>query len=356
MNKILSVLLLVISVNYAIAQEICGTKPGDAPIIFSKKQKDSLNLIMSVNMPYALKIWVTVFADDDGSNVSATDKDIREKIQLMSNQYQPHNICFMLMGITHVSNTDLNDQNVDTEEAELEPFKVSGCLNIFVHRTLPGFLGNAYHIPNTYLSMEGGVFGFTTRLSILGHEMGHCLGLYHTFETWGNTKKENVTRSGECKNCETNGDVLCDTPADDNGGANNACVYTGTGVDACGISYAPLTNNIMSYYNFCSNTFTSEQAIRMRYFLVNNMVLNAYLVDDVVYTPPGANSSYYYTTGDLTKVARDYIGICQYTNNIYDVSGSATQLIVSRRIVLKPGTKLHPSTGKVRITANPYCH
>lgn len=355
MKNILFVAFLLVSIGSVNAQMKCGTKAGSAPIIFSKKQKDSLNAIMNINMPYAVKIWVTVFADDNGSNISANDSDIREKIQLMSNQFQPFDICFMLMGINHVNNSDLNNHDAEAEEAELDPFKVSGCLNIFIHKTLPGLFGIAYHIPNTYLSMRGDVFIFTDQLSILAHEMGHCFGLYHTFETFGNTKNENVARNGDCKNCTTHGDVLCDTPADYNGPVNSACVFTGTAVDACGALYTPLTSNIMSYYNFCSDTFTGEQNSRMKYFLLNNASLNSFLVHDTIYEPPIPNSTYQYNAGNFITVARDYIGICQFANNIYEVSGSATQLIVSKKISLKPGTRLHPATGSVRITANPYC-
>lgn len=50
----------------------------------------------------------------------------------------------------------------------------------------------------------------TTNLSTTAHEMGHCLGLYHTFQGGD----ENVARSGNCANCTTTGDGLCDTEAD----------------------------------------------------------------------------------------------------------------------------------------------
>lgn len=369
MKNLLILLIFVISFESYSQGNDCGTIAKGLPIIFSEKQKDSLNVIMTVTQPYAVQIFVTVFANNDGSNRAASDADIRRQIQNMSNQYQPHNICFLLMGIQQVNNTDLNDQNITNSSAtdeslEVLPFIVAGSLNIFIHNSLPGLAGIAYGIPNTYLSMSGGAIAQpqTGNITTLGHELGHCLGLYHTFEPWtdatGNpTKRENVARTGACENCTTNGDVLCDTPADDNGGVNSTCVYIGGGLDACNVVYAPMTSNMMGYGNrACRNTFTSGQGSRMRYFLINNSNLFSFLANDVLFLPSSPNSAISWTLGNQTYVARDFIGITQYANTTYDVSGSANQLIVSKKVSLKPGTRLHPSTGRVQITANPYCN
>ena len=369
MKNIYLIFMLVISFNSFSQGNDCGTKAKGSPLIFSEKDQNAINQLLAVNQPYSIKVFVTVFADNNGSNRAASDSDIQRQIQNMANQYQVHNICFMLMGIKQINNTDLNDQNITSvpatdESGEVVPFIVSGNLNVFVHNTLPGLNGIAYGIPNSYLSIWGGVLAEsqTGNISTLGHETGHCLGLYHTFEPWtdsnGNpTKKENVARSGACKNCTTNGDVLCDTPADDDAGVNTSCNYVGGGMDACGITYTPMTSNMMGYGNRpCRNTFTSEQGTRMRSFLISNSTLNSFLVNDIVYVPTSANSSIYWSTGNQIYVARDFIGISQFANNIYDVSGSANQQIISKKVSLKIGTRLHPNSGRVQITANPYCN
>jgi Pregnancy-associated plasma protein-A len=368
MKMILFILFLFIkSFSIQAQTDICGTKTGDKPIIFTKEQQDKINTTFAINQPYAIKIWVTVFANDNGTNRAATDANIRRQVQNMSNQYQTQNICFILMGITQVNNSDLNDHNVTSmpatdESAEVLPFNVAGFLNIFIHNTMPGLFGIAFAIPASILSMRSDAMASTNMISILSHEMGHCLGLYHTFEPWTNsagvaTNRENVDRNGACKNCTTGGDVLCDTPADRNDGYNpNNCTYTGTTLDACSTAYTPLLNNIMSYYNFCSNTFTAEQGARMRGFLLTNPTLNSFLAQDVLYLPTSAGLTYGYPSGNLGIAARDLIVICNFANNVYDVSGSAIHTIVSRKVVLKPGTRLHPNTGRVQITSNPYCN
>lgn len=93
----------------------------------------------------------------------------------------------------------------------------------------------------------------------MAHEMGHVFGLLHTFETGD----ELVNGS----NCETAGDMICDTPADPYvEGADtmwvNGCEFIFLGVDANGQLYQPQTGNTMSYY--CGGCgFTKEQLLKM---------------------------------------------------------------------------------------------
>lgn len=363
MKKLLFLIVLIIeSFSLKAQTDICGTKAGDKPIIFSKEQQQKINTILAINQPFTIKLAVTVFADDNGTNRAATDADIKRQIQNMVNQYQVHNICFVLMSISQVNNTDLNNHNITDNEStdessEVIPFLVNGHLNIFIHKTLPGLNGLAYNIPNTYLSLKSGAVADITNITTMAHEMGHCFGLYHTFETWENTKKENVARSGSCKNCSSDGDVLCDTPADDDGGVDAMCNYIGAGKDDCNTNFVPMTSNIMGYGNRgCRTTFTADQGLRMRSFLINHSPLYQLLVNDIFYIPNSPNLAFYYPYGNDQYVGRDLLIINNFANSIYDVSGDSKQLLISKKVILKPGTRLHPSTGKVHITTNPYCN
>lgn len=102
--------------------------------------------------------------------------------------------------------------------------------------------------------------------SCLPHEMGHLFGLLHTFE--GGTETVNGS------NCETAGDLICDTPADpyvegsDTLWLGNNGEFIFTGLDVNGAYYQPDVGNIMSYYTQPTNGvppcgFTREQYIRM---------------------------------------------------------------------------------------------
>lgn len=102
----------------------------------------------------------------------------------------------------------------------------------------------------------------------IAHVMGHYFGLYHTFR---NSGEENADGS----NCETAGDLICDTPADPYypdpliqwvglDQKDEPCRFIYEGFDANGQYYVPHTSNIMSYYpTVCKCGFTYEQYRRM---------------------------------------------------------------------------------------------
>jgi hypothetical protein len=113
--------------------------------------------------------------------------------------------------------------------------------------------------------------------SSIVHEMGHVFGLWHTHGK-STVPLELVTR-GIGANCETAGDMLCDTPAEP---FNNdlgisgyviggTCTYTGTFQDANDDYYTPDTHNFMGYsINSCRNSFSPSQVALMREYIAND--------------------------------------------------------------------------------------
>lgn len=91
------------------------------------------------------------------------------------------------------------------------------------------------------------------------HELGHYLGLYHTFE--GGCSAE--TEPG----CHSGGDTICDTPSQEE--ANSGCLEDdGSGPASCG-STDPIHNYMDYSDDTCMFEFTEEQVRRMRCSLVN---------------------------------------------------------------------------------------
>ncbi len=85
------------------------------------------------------------------------------------------------------------------------------------------------------------------------HEVGHYLGLYHTF-------------SGGCAsvaNCYSNGDRICDTNPENS--PTFGCPGSRT---SCGLP-APLDNYMDYADDICMQKFTPDQALRMRCTLLN---------------------------------------------------------------------------------------
>jgi hypothetical protein len=359
-----------------IIRQACGTKPRSIPKIIPKTDQARLAAVL----PYTIKVYLTVFADNDGSNRASTDADQMRQFNAMVSLFAPHNICFVLLGIREVRNSDLNTQFTD-EESDLNPHRIGGVFNIFTHAVVqrPDFVnlgGTAYDIPNTgaYVSLARSNLSNPNDIVTMAHEVGHALGLLHTFEPhpWDPLHgTESVTRvpGDVCWDCDVDGDYICDTPADpdqDNEDSNTgpylavntneSCVYTGNRVDECNQPYVPATNNVMSYGRWsCLNNFTVGQGNRMRYFLATESDFQNILAPETLQQPTVFVPTLLYTSGGSWQVARDQVTLGG-PGTSYQVIQSAYQQIKSKRIVLKSGVRLAPNTfGAVHIATNPYC-
>jgi hypothetical protein len=346
-------------------QNDCGT-----PVRFPLKQVDTALLqqrSVLATLPYPVKIFVVVFADNDGTNLGASEADILRQIDNMRGFYAPHNICFILTGMEQVNSTDLNSHDTDSETIELAPYLRSGMITIFVHASLfsasdGGWNGFAYDIPNTFLSIVRSAISSTTNLSTLTHEMGHCVGLYHTFQSRrdgnDNIIRENRARSGGCKNCETEGDLLCDTDADRNNDdaniSSSTCAYIGPNtIDACGSSLLMEPTNIMTYgRRSCRNNFTSGQGARARAFLAFDPTLAATLADDALTQSAVAT----FNAGERIYAARNTVTFDPISTISY--GGTSRTHVSSKAVIIKAGTNFTPTSnsGYAHLRAGTLCN
>ncbi len=119
----------------------------------------------------------------------------------------------------------------------------------------------------------------------MSHEIGHFFGLHHPHRGWKRSKKyqESVSRERKAnrlfknaKNCEVNGDAICDTPAEPVliKQVDKDCNYIGNLKDQWGDLYVPNTHNIMSYPTHinCRNEFTEGQKAVMLYTAENKNI------------------------------------------------------------------------------------
>ena len=195
---------------------------------------------------------------------------------------------------------DAQYNSLNNEAAVTQGHDVTNALNqYYVNSFSTGAGGYAYYPANGLYSTRSFILNEVGNEDDMGnrlipHELGHNFNLVHTFgERTGNgtlgsgTTLELVTR-GAGANCTTEGDYLCDTPADPYNmvGASlttvNGCVQydpNSTARDANGQAYMPSVENIMSYYFPCTHNFTAGQYDRMQAGLALRQTHTAYTLD-----------------------------------------------------------------------------
>ena len=182
-------------------------------------------------------------------------------------------------GITRTTSFFSTHLNMDIEDARLKnliQWDPSRYINIWLVTGIDGeayadfICGSWYRLGvGGYATMPPGsgsldgivVTGFG---ALLAHEMGHYLGLYHTFE-------------GGCtnNNCLTDGDRVCDTPPDGTvrpsagcASPTNSCATDTLSAHSNGNFNTDVPDQIANFMDYgngaCSIEFTQGQADRMR--------------------------------------------------------------------------------------------
>ncbi|WP_232074168.1 fibronectin type III domain-containing protein [Spirosoma aureum] len=167
----------------------------------------------------------------------------------------------------------------------------------YIHSFSASVGGYAYYPANNIVTTRSfiGVFNNTeadindASNRIIPHELGHNFNLYHTFgNNNGNATTTELVTRGAGANCTTDGDLICDTPADPYGmyGAdvtyvNNCPQYNPNSFahDAHNEYYTPSITNLMSYYFPCTHDFTPGQYDRMQAGLALRQTHTTYTLD-----------------------------------------------------------------------------
>jgi hypothetical protein len=209
------------------------------------------------------------FRASDGSS-NLTLSEIYQEIDSVNDFYSSSNMVFVeCLAPQIVDDSYYHTFDHDLHHADvLTQFYTQGIVNMYFYGSVsynstPVCGYSQYPPSEDYVMMSGNC---ATNGSTLAHELGHLFGLPHTH---GGTPDELADGS----NCATEGDYICDTPADPTLGSSvvdTNCVYTGTATDANGMFYAPDPSNIMSYSRKkCRNYFSP-----MQYDVINYTYLN----------------------------------------------------------------------------------
>ncbi len=226
---------------------------------------------------YDFPVKVGVVSKSNGTG-GLTRAQVVTEIQELNEHFIHANIRFVLLDDITFINSDEHYNFNSSKEVEFgAKYDTKNVINIYFFNAVYKFGYNVCGyapFPNKYsadankdrvmMRNDCALNGAT-----LIHEMGHYFSLFHTHGYSSKPEmKEFVTREVGKRNCETAGDMLCDTQADPKlkGKVDAYCNYNGSTRDARGETYRPNPRNIMAYSVIgCRDEMTKGQYGRMNY-------------------------------------------------------------------------------------------
>jgi hypothetical protein len=219
--------------------------------------KDNFNASTPINVPV---YWHVVNNGSGVSNGDITATMINDQINVLNAAYAPYAVTFTLTATDRTTNATWYNNCYGSSESAMKAALRQGSaddLNIYSCNPSGGILGYAT-FPSSYTSsasldgvviLHSSVPGGTAAPYNLGdtatHEIGHWLGLYHTFQG----------------GCTKTGDSVSDTPTE-----KSAAFGCPTGRNTCTATAYPGNDPILNFMDYtddsCMNTFTAGQATR----------------------------------------------------------------------------------------------
>ncbi|WP_106790639.1 zinc-dependent metalloprotease [Aquimarina sp. Aq78] len=267
--KNLIVVIALLAISKIQAQTFCFT-PSES---FNQNAYASALRSAKVADSYCLRLYVHVIRRSNatgGQSVAQTN----QAIDILNQDFNPHGVSFAWDNVIDYIDNDTYYSSPTTAIYSVNNHTDGIDVYIFDDASSAGGRANGvgesseFWVSGSYWKAP---FGSLVRSSVISHEMGHVLFLWHTHH---GTVNEGGSDTGQCaelvngSNGTTCGDYVADTPADPHLRFNvnhPACTWTSSGTDANGDSYNPNERIIMAYtHPDCMSLFTAGQGQRIR--------------------------------------------------------------------------------------------
>jgi hypothetical protein len=209
-----------------------------------------------------VNVYFHVLHNTDGSGGQVTPQQINDQITVLNQAFASAGFSFVLAAVDHTNNTSWYTAGPSTQaEAQMKNALRQGSaddLNFYANNPSGGYLGWATFpwsyagrpkddgVVALYSSLPGGTAAPYNQGDTGTHEVGHWMGLYHTFQG----------------GCSRNNDYVSDTPAE-----RSPAYGCPVGRDSCAGRKYPGVDPIHNFMDYsddsCMNEFTAGQSDRM---------------------------------------------------------------------------------------------
>lgn len=263
-------------------EAVCGTIDTTPPPAWFFMRDVSTEATTEYTKEYQFKVFLHIIRNTDGTATYGDVDNMAVNTAYILNEYYKNlGISFLVVGTEYIDSDAYNKIPYSYSSNIFSKNPHTDAIDIYIITGQNGLkksngvmvYGSAQNIPSTAFWICATQY----QTASLVHEMGHCLGLYHTHHGTATNKYAETDGTPELvngSNSVTAGDFIKDTPADPCIWSNGTYAGNSSNVDANGDCYIPDPCNFMSYSGTVqSQYFTPYQVKRIINTIESNYML-----------------------------------------------------------------------------------